>query len=55
VLHLVILAGALLAPREFLFPLGLAYAAYGLIRAAILGWLERRDDDDNDPAPELAA
>jgi len=55
VLHLVILAGALLAPREFLFPLGLAYAAYGLIRAAILGWLERRDDDDHDPAPETAA
>jgi CDP-diacylglycerol--serine O-phosphatidyltransferase len=48
-----ILAGALLAPREFLFPLGLAYAAYGVIRAAILGWLERHDDDE--PAPEIPA
>jgi phosphatidylserine synthase len=52
-LHLAILAGALLAPREFLFPLGLAYAAYGVIRAAILGWLERHDDDE--PAPEIPA
>ena len=53
VLHLGILAGALLAPREFLFPLGLAYATYGIVRAAILGWLERHDDDD--PAPEIPA
>ena len=51
-IHLALLTGALLAPREFLFPLGLAYAAFGLIRAAILGWLERHDDG---PAPEPTA
>jgi hypothetical protein len=52
--HLVLLAGAVLAPREFLFPLGLAYAAYGIVRAAILGWIERHDDRDG-PAPETTA
>ncbi len=38
--HLGILAGALLAPRAFLFPLGLAYIAFGLIRATVLGLMQ---------------
>jgi CDP-diacylglycerol---serine O-phosphatidyltransferase len=41
VVHLVILVGALLAPEYFLFPLGLAYVAFGLIRATLLGLMER--------------
>jgi CDP-diacylglycerol--serine O-phosphatidyltransferase len=39
--HLVILLGGILAPEYFLFPLGLFYMAYGLIRATVLGLMER--------------
>jgi hypothetical protein len=41
--HLIILLGALLAPEYFLFPLGLAYVAFGLIRATVLGLMERQE------------
>ena len=41
--HLLILLGALLAPEYFLFPLGLAYVAFGLIRATVLGLMERQE------------
>jgi CDP-diacylglycerol--serine O-phosphatidyltransferase len=56
--HLLILLGGLLAPEYFLFPLGLAYMAFGLIRATVLGLMERpepmgvmdeRVADGNDP------
>ncbi len=46
--HVGILAGALLAPRSFLFPLGLAYIAFGLVRALALGLMQPG-------APELVA
>jgi CDP-diacylglycerol---serine O-phosphatidyltransferase len=58
VVHLLILLGGLLAPEYFLFPLGLAYMAFGLIRATVLGLMERpepmgvmdeRVADGNDP------
>jgi CDP-diacylglycerol--serine O-phosphatidyltransferase len=39
--HLAILLGGLLAPEYFLFPLGLFYMAFGLVRATILGLMER--------------
>jgi CDP-diacylglycerol--serine O-phosphatidyltransferase len=39
--HLVILLGGILAPEYFLFPLGLFYMAYGLVRATVLGLMER--------------
>ena len=38
--HLVILAGAVLAPAAFLFPLGITYLAYGLVRATVLGLMQ---------------
>jgi hypothetical protein len=38
--HLGILLGAILAPASFLFPLGLAYVAFGLIRTAVLGLMQ---------------
>jgi phosphatidylserine synthase len=41
--HLGILAGGLLAPSYFLFPLALAYMLFGLVRATILGLMERRE------------
>jgi CDP-diacylglycerol--serine O-phosphatidyltransferase len=39
--HLSILLGGLLAPEYFLFPLGLFYVSYGIVRATILGLMER--------------
>ncbi|MNC95412.1 hypothetical protein D3C83_125290 [compost metagenome] len=32
-------------PREFFFPVGVAYVSYGVLRAALLGLVERADDD----------
>jgi CDP-diacylglycerol--serine O-phosphatidyltransferase len=39
--HLTILLGGIFAPEYFLFPLGLFYMSYGIIRATILGLMER--------------
>jgi CDP-diacylglycerol--serine O-phosphatidyltransferase len=39
--HLLILLGGLLVPEYFLFPLGLLYMAFGLVRATVLGLMER--------------
>jgi len=39
--HLTILLGGLLVPEYFLFPLGLFYMAFGVVRATILGLMER--------------
>jgi len=54
--HLVILVGALLAPEYFLFPLGLAYVALGLIRATVLGLMEREGQpaEPEDPLAEAS-
>jgi CDP-diacylglycerol--serine O-phosphatidyltransferase len=41
IVHLVILIGGLFAPEYFLFPLGLFYVAYGIVRATVLGLMER--------------
>jgi CDP-diacylglycerol---serine O-phosphatidyltransferase len=58
VVHLVILLGGILAPEYFLFPLGLLYMAYGIVRATVLGLMERPEPvtvvderlaDGNDP------
>ncbi len=48
-LHLGVLAGAVLAPASFLFPLGLAYMIFGLARSTILSLLER-----GNPVPAAA-
>jgi len=56
--HLVILLGGLIVPEYFLFPLGLFYVGYGIVRATILGLMERPEPvpmgeqrlaEDNDP------
>ena len=39
--HLAILIGGILAPEYFLFPLGLFYVAFGLVRTTVLGLMER--------------
>ena len=39
--HLVILLGGLFAPEYFLFPLGLFYMGFGIVRATVLGLMER--------------
>ncbi|HEU5304956.1 MAG TPA: CDP-diacylglycerol--serine O-phosphatidyltransferase [Gemmatimonadales bacterium] len=43
VVHLVILLGGLLAPEYFLFPLGLFYMGLGIVRATVLGLMERAE------------
>jgi CDP-diacylglycerol--serine O-phosphatidyltransferase len=39
--HVIILIGGLFAPEYFLFPLGLFYVAFGIVRATVLGLMER--------------
>jgi CDP-diacylglycerol---serine O-phosphatidyltransferase len=39
--HLVMLLGGILVPEYFLFPLGLFYMTFGLVRATVLGLMER--------------
>ena len=51
VLHAVVLTGALLFPAQFLFPLGLTYMAWGILRALIISLLERGEGDPPRPAP----
>jgi CDP-diacylglycerol--serine O-phosphatidyltransferase len=51
-IHLTILAFAIWARDIFFFPLGLAYLSYGLARAAVVGFLERGDDDDSSAEPD---
>ena len=53
--HLAVLAGGLLAPEHFLFPLGLVYMLFGVGRALILGLLERSDGEATSLEPLLDA
>jgi CDP-diacylglycerol--serine O-phosphatidyltransferase len=53
--HLAVLAGGLLAPEHFLFPLGLVYMLFGVGRALILGLLERSDGEAASLEPLLDA
>lgn len=50
--YLLVLAGGLLAPEHFLFPLGLAYVGFGLARAIGHGISRNDDPDDDDPSAE---
>jgi CDP-diacylglycerol---serine O-phosphatidyltransferase len=58
-IHLTILAGGLFAPEYFLFPLGITYMMFGIVRAVVLGLAEEPEPvtvaderlaDANDPA-----
>jgi CDP-diacylglycerol--serine O-phosphatidyltransferase len=40
--------GLIVIPQEFVFPLGVIYVLYGVVRVAVLGLVERGDDDDDD-------
>lgn len=42
--HIGLLAGGLLAPGYVLFPLGLTYLAFGLVRTVVLGFAEQKAD-----------
>lgn len=46
VFNILLLVGGLTIPEYVLFPLGMTYMAYGLLRALVLGLLERDQDDD---------
>jgi CDP-diacylglycerol--serine O-phosphatidyltransferase len=51
-LYLGILAGGILIPQYFLFPVGLVYIAYGLLRAVVHNLTDRNDDSpDGDTTP----
>ena len=59
IVHVIILLGGLFAPEYFLFPLGLFYVALGIVRATVLGLMERPEPvpvvderlaDVNDPS-----
>jgi CDP-diacylglycerol--serine O-phosphatidyltransferase len=57
VFNIALLIGGLTIPEYVLFPLGVTYMAYGLLRALILGLLEREqsdemDDDHDEPVAE---
>jgi CDP-diacylglycerol--serine O-phosphatidyltransferase len=49
--HLAVLAGGLLAPEHFLFPLALVYTLVGVGRALILGLLERSEGESTSLEP----
>jgi CDP-diacylglycerol--serine O-phosphatidyltransferase len=62
VVHVVILLGGLIVPEYFLFPLGLFYVGLGIVRATVLGLMERPEPvpivderlaDANDPTSPL--
>ncbi|HET8623069.1 MAG TPA: CDP-diacylglycerol--serine O-phosphatidyltransferase [Gemmatimonadales bacterium] len=48
--HLIILGGGLLWPASFLFPLGLTYMTFGVVRAFVLGFMERSEVPAEPPA-----
>jgi CDP-diacylglycerol--serine O-phosphatidyltransferase len=53
ILYLLILAGGLTVPEYFLFPLGLTYVMFGLIRAILLGFAERNGDTNGGSVPPV--
>ncbi|HET7039921.1 MAG TPA: hypothetical protein VFH97_08530, partial [Gemmatimonadales bacterium] len=50
--NLTILAFGIWARDVFFFPLGITYLSYGLVRAAVLGFLERGEGDEPDGGPD---
>lgn len=46
VFNIALLVGSLTVPEYILFPVGMTYLAYGLIRATVLGLLERGDNHE---------
>jgi CDP-diacylglycerol--serine O-phosphatidyltransferase len=46
VVHLTVLGFGIWARDIFFFPLGISYVSYGFVRAAVLGFLERGDEDE---------
>ena len=48
IFNIALLIGGLTIPEYVLFPLGMTYMAYGLLRAVVLGLLERDQDEEMD-------
>jgi CDP-diacylglycerol---serine O-phosphatidyltransferase len=46
IFNIALLIGGLTVPEYVLFPLGMTYMAYGLLRATVLGLLEREQPED---------
>lgn len=47
-MYVVILVGGVTVPAYFLFPLGLTYVVFGVLRAVVIGLAERNDDRNED-------
>jgi len=52
--NLTILGFGIWSRDIFFFPLGITYFAYGFGRAAVIGFMERGDDDESDQGDETA-
>lgn len=53
--NLTILGFAIWSRDIFFFPLGITYVSYGMLRGAVVGFLERSDDEeDGNDLPDLA-
>jgi len=54
-INLTVLGFGIFSRDIFFFPLGLAYLSYGIVRAAVVGFLERGDGDEphGDPDDDL--
>jgi CDP-diacylglycerol--serine O-phosphatidyltransferase len=51
VAFIALLLGLIFLPQEFFFPVGVVYVAYGIARAAVLGLVERGDDEPDPVTP----
>jgi CDP-diacylglycerol--serine O-phosphatidyltransferase len=47
-----LLFGLIFLPKEFFFPVGVIYVLYGIVRAALLGLVERTDDSADPADPD---
>lgn len=52
IFNVALLIGSLTIPQYILFPVGMTYIAYGLIRATVLGLVERPDNEIEEPTDE---
>jgi CDP-diacylglycerol--serine O-phosphatidyltransferase len=42
----VLLLGSITRPESFLFPLGIVYLTFGIVRATVLGFMQQPDESD---------
>jgi CDP-diacylglycerol---serine O-phosphatidyltransferase len=50
VVFISLLFGLVFLPKQFFFPVGVAYVTFGVLRALVMGLLDPSDDEDDGPA-----